>query len=139
MLTKDEATARVAKGAAHLDQLRPGWFRDVDTGTLTLSSCQQCVLGQLYGSDAEQSTSGYYQALDAFKWNPWELGEAAPFVVEGFSLPLRENPTLADIDTRNPDWLALQDAWIAEIAARTFPTVEARDNGRSLTHERQTR
>ena len=50
MLTRDEATARVAKGAAHLDQVRPGWFRQIDVGRLDLQSDCLCVLGQVVGT-----------------------------------------------------------------------------------------
>lgn len=47
MLTKDEAQARVAKGAAILDQARPGWWNRIDVGTLTLSDPCHCIVGQL--------------------------------------------------------------------------------------------
>jgi hypothetical protein len=40
---------RVARGAALLDGRRPGWAEAVDLDELELSSCQYCVLGQLYG------------------------------------------------------------------------------------------
>lgn len=39
---------RVARGAAWLDEKYPGWFLKIDLGTLDLSRCTQCVLGQVY-------------------------------------------------------------------------------------------
>lgn len=47
MLTKEEARARVAKGAAHLDQVRPGWAQQIDVGRLTMHACDRCIIGQL--------------------------------------------------------------------------------------------
>lgn len=43
----DTAT-RVARGAAWLDEKYPNWFQAIDLGTLELSDCRQCVLGQVY-------------------------------------------------------------------------------------------
>jgi hypothetical protein len=56
MLSHTEARERVARGAALLDGVKPGWYRQIDTETLRLSSCFRCVLGQLFGhySDAIQ-------------------------------------------------------------------------------------
>lgn len=45
----NEAQERVANGVALLDEHRPGWDRDVDLDNFKLSSCDECVLGQLYG------------------------------------------------------------------------------------------
>lgn len=44
---------RVARGAAQLDETRPGWFRDVDLETLAVDDTESCVLTQLYGSFSE--------------------------------------------------------------------------------------
>lgn len=41
---------RVAKGAALLDECRPGWEKEVDTSILDLSSGYLCILGQVYGA-----------------------------------------------------------------------------------------
>lgn len=43
--------ARVAAGAEFLDKVKPDWWRDIDVGTLSLNSCAECVLGQLYGGE----------------------------------------------------------------------------------------
>lgn len=39
----------VAKGAALLDEVMPGWADRIDLDTLAFPSCDHCVLGQLYG------------------------------------------------------------------------------------------
>jgi hypothetical protein len=39
---------RVAAGADWLDEKYPGWFNSIDLGTLEISNCYRCVLGQVY-------------------------------------------------------------------------------------------
>jgi hypothetical protein len=46
----DELAERVERGAALLDERRPGWWDEVDVGRLDFDSCEECVLGQLWGS-----------------------------------------------------------------------------------------
>jgi len=46
---------RIERGAALLDELRPGWDKTIDVDRLDLGNCERCILGQLYG--------GYDQAL----------------------------------------------------------------------------
>lgn len=41
---------RVARGAARLDEVRPGWHRNVNVQTLDISSGRNCALGQVFGS-----------------------------------------------------------------------------------------
>ena len=43
------ARQRAAKGAKLLDGRRKAWWRKIDTDTLDLGSCGDCILGQLYG------------------------------------------------------------------------------------------
>lgn len=82
---------RAARGAAWLDQEMPGWANRIDTETLWLGSCTQCVLGQLYGHiDKCPHTE-----------EQWEDDN-------GFNLPLEE----AD------SWAELNDAWLHEIQKR---------------------
>lgn len=47
--------SRVAKGAALLDEMEPGWYQKIDLDTLSLGSCSTCVIGQLYGYYCERS------------------------------------------------------------------------------------
>jgi hypothetical protein len=51
---RDDTTAeRVARGAALLDQYRPGWADEIDLHELRIESGSDCVLGQLYGDYGE--------------------------------------------------------------------------------------
>jgi hypothetical protein len=49
---------RVARGAAKLDEVNPGWRASIDGANLRMGGCASCVLGQLYGN--------YVDGLDAF-------------------------------------------------------------------------
>ena len=40
---------RVTKGAAFLDEHKPGWWQQIDLGRLDLEDCTDCVLGQIFG------------------------------------------------------------------------------------------
>jgi hypothetical protein len=40
---------RVLNGAVLLDAHEPGWEHRIDLGRLWMSSCNQCLMGQLYG------------------------------------------------------------------------------------------
>lgn len=46
----ERAEQQVPIAARLLDELRPGWFREVNPGALCMDSLDRCVLGQLYGS-----------------------------------------------------------------------------------------
>jgi hypothetical protein len=43
---------RVAKGAALLDERRPGWPERVNVATLNVDDCWRCPLGQVFGGYA---------------------------------------------------------------------------------------
>lgn len=43
---------RVKRGAALLDEKRPGWADEIDLDLLNLRSCTTCVLGQVFLDDA---------------------------------------------------------------------------------------
>jgi hypothetical protein len=70
----------VARGVAKLDELRPGWHNKVDLAKLDLSNCSLCVLGQVFGEDAERMLlTDEAQALQA-------AGQAVPATCkQGFS------------------------------------------------------
>ena len=104
MLTKAEAEQRVARGAAHLDVVRPGWHDRIDVGTLELSSCIRCVVGQLGNG---------YDFID----RRMELGmdDGRSF---GIDLQRGKNFDYVADDERVEAWRFLQDAWIAAIADR---------------------
>jgi hypothetical protein len=46
-----------------LDENVPGWERRVDLRTLDLSSCTECVVGQLYGAQETDFVQGGNQTL----------------------------------------------------------------------------
>lgn len=48
-MSEIDYAARVAKGAALLDEKRPGWERLIDLGTLDIESYRSCVTAQLSG------------------------------------------------------------------------------------------
>lgn len=133
MVTKDEAERRVARGAAHLDQMRPGWFNAVDTDRLRLSSCGDCVIAQLATVDpyAMPFTAGLRQfGLDG---NP----SVSPYRAAqyGVALQIGDRSQARGKKGYEEDDLSfahLQDAWIAAIAARKFP---ARDVEPALAHD----
>lgn len=45
----DSVEARVARGAALLDEKRPGWERKIDLAVFALDDGCKCVVGQLFG------------------------------------------------------------------------------------------
>lgn len=48
-ITTEAVRERVARGAAYLDEVDPGWHHRVDPASLELADGQFCVLGQLHG------------------------------------------------------------------------------------------
>lgn len=61
---------RVARGAAWLDQVRPGWRDAIVLDTLDLISPCDCVLGQVYAQVSVAGRSGYWYVMN----------EMAPFI-----------------------------------------------------------
>lgn len=107
-MTKKDAIARVAAGAAFLDRKAPGWASRVDVGLLRLSNCFLCVMGQLFGA--------YDSGRDKLA-----LSHDAAFAY-GF-----HRSTQAEIEGwivgPDRDWYLLQDAWIVAIADRVVPKI----------------
>jgi hypothetical protein len=99
--------ARVARGAALLDRVRPGWACEVAADRLAMESCDRCILGQLYG----EYSLGFWtltRPLDARK-----LFSAAD---HGFTLHASEQAA-PDADTF-ARFARLADAWRAAIRER---------------------
>lgn len=103
-MTKEEAGARVAKGAALLDKKRPGWARAIDLHTLSLGSCAHCVLGQLLG--------------DYHNYDDLNLTVADTRAL-GFNIELQ------NVETTFEEFAKLQNAWIDAIADRLVAPVQA--------------
>lgn len=51
MISEDHKQ-RIDRGAALLDEKKPGWAGEIDISTLNVDSYFDCVLGQLYGTFA---------------------------------------------------------------------------------------
>jgi hypothetical protein len=64
---------RVARGAAFLDKNYPGWEQNINTETLALDDCKNCIIGQAVGSFAITCSEHKIE-------NPSYLG----FEVEGY-------------------------------------------------------
>jgi hypothetical protein len=105
MLTKEEAHARVARGAAYLDRIRPGWYARVNVTRLELWNCSQCVIGQLYVDFWVGTKRLWNRGIEATR------DADSPEVRYGFAL---ETANLCE-------YHALQDAWIEAIADRCLP------------------
>lgn len=100
-MTIDDARARVARGAALLDEKRPGWAQQINTRELDMASGCFCILGQL-----EESYTAAIRRL-------WPLDLACRVLqtrIHGFDV----NPA----SDKFGDYRILQDAWIAAIADR---------------------
>ena len=89
---------QIAAGMRLLDERKPGWEREIDLNILRMSSCHQCVLGQIYGNYFETATS-------------MELGEEY-----GFTLPFL--PMLRDLPKRTAMWETLTQEWKSAIEER---------------------
>lgn len=108
MITIEQARELVAKGAAHLDVVRPGWWNRIDVGTLTLHDPCGCIVGQLSGNQ------DFFRGCDSLEIdNPLALGFDTGKDAMPFDLAFQfGNPA------RRPYYQSLQDAWIEAIADR---------------------
>lgn len=89
-----EAAQAAHRGAAHLDEVKPGWHRSINVFTLDIASKERCIVGQLcgyYTTDALVSLGVFTDTTAA------DLGFARRFVF---------------------DFPALTSAWMEEIWAR---------------------
>jgi len=91
----DAAAETATRGAQLLDKRVPGWAQRINLPALDMNSCNDCVLGQLYGD--------YGVGVD-------ELGLTQPALI-GF-----------DLGAGNCDYPALDAAWTTEIMARREAT-----------------
>lgn len=115
----------VARGVALLDEKKPGWYKQIDVKKLHLSSCTDCVLGQLYGSEADLGQkcgpnslagliagSGYCLGTYTLGLTSWEGDLPAK---HGFSI---EIPRCDSDCGYNRDWAGLTKAWVDAINAK---------------------
>lgn len=103
---------RVAKGAALLDRVRPGWEREIVADRLAMQSCELCVFGQLYGDYA----SGVNMLDDMTSEDPSDYGFDIPDRVLGFGESSRVY--VLGFGESSHAYEALADAWRAEVRRR---------------------
>jgi hypothetical protein len=113
-MTIEEARIRVARGAALLDRVRPGWARQIDVGTLTLHDPCGCIVGQLCPS------IHFSSGVDNLAPRPTNRARRAASSYYGFDIPQRDAERDRHADVRAL-FQPLQDAWIEQIAARVVP------------------
>lgn len=72
MATTPTAAEAVARGAAMLDEQHPGWHRYINISRLDISSCQNCVCGQLgnslMGLSGDRAYTFFLNSLDLPDW-----------------------------------------------------------------------
>lgn len=49
----EQERAAVAKGAALLDKILPGWYNEINLNTLEMDDGSMCMMGQLFGAGIE--------------------------------------------------------------------------------------
>jgi hypothetical protein len=101
---KPKVRDRVARGAALLDEKRPGWAAEIDLDDLEMGSCFSCVLGQLFGEFAD--------GADELFPDDWVASEED--VRHGFDAPAN----LASWEA-NGLYESMDAAWSLEIRRRT--------------------
>jgi hypothetical protein len=100
----DTIEARVARGAAWLDSVHPGWERRIDLSTLDLALGCRCVLGQIWADKATAHQTGFGWARKLLPDDEESL--VTPATAHGF----------AGVGTR--EVRALDEAWIALLKER---------------------
>ena len=114
-LTAEEATARVAKGAAWMDRKYPDWFLAIDLATFQVRIGHLCVWGQTgehLVTQVQRERLGigpndgvfYGEVAEAYRHNLYE----GWVVSHGFQVP----------DGNFEDYAMLQCAWVELIETR---------------------
>ena len=76
-------TGRVARGAALLDEKRPGWWRDIDLARLDLRYGCTCIVGQVEHLEDEEDYTDALAALGLeHEWTEGDYGFDATSVYE---------------------------------------------------------
>jgi hypothetical protein len=99
---------KVARGARWLDECKPGWWADVDVGSLDMDGSCSCVLGQVAGD--------YFGLMSALHGtDDWAIDH-------GFQLPspggLVHFVRLLAGHSAEQDYRLLGEQWAAEIKRR---------------------
>jgi len=121
-MTREDAIARVARGAAYMDRTTPGWETAISLPEFDMSSPCRCVLGQVDGDfyagcNKRGFEVAYSPALDA--------GENAALVRLGFDLAPYDGYCNVDaydgycnVDVIHAHYRMLQEAWADEVTKR---------------------
>lgn len=113
---------RVERGARLLDLMRPGWAREIALDRLAMESCDECILGQLYGD----YLSGLEVLESKFGDEFYELKRPGP--KHGFTLFREEQnweQEVVGVDQVREWFVPLTRAWRAEIRKRLESEVSA--------------
>lgn len=105
-MTTATITDRVRRGALLLDAEAPGWAGRINEEELDLGSCDDCILGQVYGEFDTGMTA--ILGTDPKSCERWNLAEDYGFT----------------IGCLRGTWDDLAAAWLIEIRARLQPPVE---------------
>jgi hypothetical protein len=110
------AAEAVANGAQMLDEHEPGWWQRISLDDLLMSSCSNCVCGQIAEGHYDRGLSRY---MDAVGWGitiiPHGYGRAKHSfaVVYGF-----DHPDVSDSASRRWSYPELHSEWKQAIVAR---------------------
>jgi len=105
---------KVRMGAELLDRERPRWAHRINTECLRLRSVSHCVLGQLYGGNADQP-NGYEEGLSKLQHVlPEEREMGAAY---GFALPVAMAAGFEDSEAEAL-WAHMDDLWTEEVRRR---------------------
>lgn len=106
-------TERIEKGAALLDEKRPGWWQEIDLLTLDIASRCGCVVGQLAGiTEASDRGLAYVAAMR----RPG-VGYSAEIMM-GFEAPTTREFGGDRLPVIAAEYAALTEAWRGLIVAR---------------------
>jgi len=94
---------RVQRGAEWLDTRRPGWADAINLGWLSMTRCNRCILGQLFGD--------YYRIVDV-GGSDRELTQNQA-MRKGFDVPSAVQPSL-----QGDEYEALTRLWKHQIRKR---------------------
>ena len=97
---------RVARGAALLDEKRPGWEAEINLNALDIDDCTTCVIGQLYRDHA-----GIYSGA-------YEIGADALLGPDGSALADHGFNAIRGLDPDDVEWGALTSEWKRVIQER---------------------
>lgn len=106
MLTHQEAHERVSRGMALLDEIKPGWEKDLERDVFDMSSSAHCVLGQTF-YDYWQGVEEVEAIKAEFADDHDEWGDAQWPIQHGFQL-----------DEGDDGWKVLERTWILALAPR---------------------